>query len=263
MYEVNYHKASSVKEAVSKAGEDALFLSGGQTLIPTMKARLNAPSDLIDVSGIADMQGVSVKGSTVTIGAATTHADVASNADLQKSCGGLACLAAGIGDPAVRHRGTIGGSVANNDPAADYPAAMLALDATIKTDKREIAAADFFVGQFETALKEGEMIVSISFDAPSKAAYAKFPNPASRYAMVGAFAAHGSGGARVAITGAGSDGVYRQSDMEAALDKDWSPDALAGVQIGSEGLMSDIHADATYRANLVSVMAKRAVAAAS
>ncbi len=262
MYETKYHKASSVADAVSLIGksDDGKLLSGGQTLVPTMKARLAAPSDLVDVSGIADMHGVSISGSTVTIGAATTHADVAGNADLQAKCGGVACLAAGIGDPAVRHKGTIGGSIANNDPAADYPAAMLALGATIKTNAREIAADDFFVGMFETALEDDEVIVSVSFDAPAKAAYAKFPNPASRYAMVGVFAAQTADGARVAVTGAGSDGVYRQSDMEAALDGDWSPDVLSGVQVGSEGLLSDIHGDATYRANLVKVMARRAVA---
>ncbi len=262
MYETKYHKASSVADAVSLIGEsdDGKLLSGGQTLLPTMKARLAAPSDLVDISGIANMHGIKVSGSTVTIGAATTHAEVARNADLQAACGSVACLAAGIGDAAVRHLGTIGGSVANNDPAADYPAALLALGATITTNTREIAAGDFFVGLFETALSDDEVIVSVSFDAPSKAAYAKFPNPASRYAMVGVFAAQTANGARVAVTGAGSDGVYRQSDMEAALDSDWAASALAGVQVGSEGLLSDMHADAVYRANLVKVMAGRAVA---
>lgn len=262
MYETKYHKASSIADAVSLIGksDDGKLLSGGQTLMPTMKARLAAPSDLVDVSGIADMHGINISGSVVTIGAATTHAEVAGNADLQAKCGSVACLAAGIGDPAVRHKGTIGGSIANNDPAADYPAALLALGATITTNTREISADDFFVGLFETALEEDEVIVSVSFDAPTKASYAKFPNPASRYAMVGVFAAQTSGGARVAITGAGSDGVYRQSDMEVALGADWSADVLVDVQVGSEGLLSDMHGDATYRANLVKVMARRAVA---
>ncbi len=262
MYETKYHKASSIADAVSLIGksDDGKLLSGGQTLMPTMKVRLAAPSDLVDVSGIADMHGINISGSVVTIGAATTHAEVAGNADLQAKCGSVACLAAGIGDPAVRHKGTIGGSIANNDPAADYPAALLALGATITTNTREISADDFFVGLFETALEEDEVIVSVSFDAPTKASYAKFPNPASRYAMVGVFAAQTSGGARVAITGAGSDGVYRQSDMEVALGADWSADVLVDVQVGSEGLLSDMHGDATYRANLVKVMARRAVA---
>jgi carbon-monoxide dehydrogenase medium subunit len=262
MYETKYHKASSIEDAVSLIGksDDGKLLSGGQTLIPTMKARLAAPADLVDVSGIAHMHGINVSGSTITIGAATTHAEVAGNADLQAACGSVACLAAGIGDAAVRHKGTIGGSVANNDPAADYPAALLALGATIKTNTREIAADDFFVGLFETALEDDEIIISVSFDAPTKAAYAKFPNPASRYAMVGVFTAQTADGARVAVTGAGSDGVYRQSDMEAALDKAWSTDAIADVQVGSEGIMSDMHGGAVYRANLVKVMASRAVA---
>lgn len=265
MYETKFHKASSVDQAISLLGkaDDGKLLSGGQTLLPTMKARLAAPSDIIDISGIADMIGVNVKGSTVTIGAATTHAQVASNTALQKACGSVACLAEGIGDPAVRHLGTIGGSIANNDPAADYPAALLALGATINTNAREIAADDFFIGLFETTLNDDEVIVSISFEAPAKAAYAKFPNPASRFAMVGVFAAQTSGGARIAVTGAGSDGVYRQSDMEAALDNDWSANALAGVQVDSEGMLSDMHGDAEYRANLVKVMAGRAVAGCS
>ncbi len=262
MYETKYHKASSVAEAVSLMGaaDDGKILSGGQTLLPTMKAHLAAPSDLVDVSGIADMNGVSVSGRTVTIGAATTHADVAGNAALQGACAAVADLAAEIGDPAVRHMGTIGGSIANNDPAADYPAALLALGATIKTNAREIAAADFFVGLFETALADDEVIVSVSFDAPAKACYAKFPNPASRYAMAGVFVADTANGARVAVTGAGDDGVYRQSEMETALDNGWSADAVASVSVGADGLLSDMHGDATYRANLIKVMAGRAVA---
>ncbi len=262
MYQTKYHKASSVSEAASLMGaaDDGKLLAGGQTLIPTMKAHLAAPSDLVDVSAISEMNGIGIVGNRITIGAATTHADVASDAALQEACASVADLAAGIGDPAVRHKGTLGGSIANNDPAADYPAALLALAATIKTNVRDIAATDFFVGLFETALADGEVIVSVSFDAPAKACYAKFPNPASRYAMAGVFAADTSAGARVAVTGAGDDGVYRQSDMEAALDGGWSVDAISGVSVSADGMLSDMHGDATYRANLVKVMAARAVA---
>lgn len=264
MYELKYHKASNASEAASlmSGADDGKFLAGGQTLLPTMKAKLAAPSDLIDISRADGMSGVSVSENTVTIGAMTTHADVAGNAELIAACPAIAALAGNIGDPAVRHRGTIGGSIANNDPAADYPSAMLALGATIITNNREISADDFFNGLFETALDDGEIITSVRFEAPEKAAYAKFPNPASRYAMVGVFAAKTSDGARVAVTGAGDDGVYRQSDMEAALDGSWSADALTGIQVASDGLLSDIHGDATYRANLVKVMASRAVASA-
>ncbi len=263
MYNFEFEKPETVAEAVSALGaEDAQALGGGQTLIPTMKQRLAAPSDVVDISGASDMQGVSVSGSTVTIGAATTHADVAGSAELRAACPSLADLAANIGDPAVRNRGTLGGSVANNDPAADYPAAMLALGATIKTNTREIAADDFFQGMFTTALDEGEIITSISFEAPSKGAYAKFPNPASRYAMCGVYVAQGSGGVRVAVTGAGSDGVFRSADMEAALGANFSAGALDGVAVSAGDMLSDIHGDGAYRANLVKVMAKRATTAA-
>ena len=262
MYETKYHKASSVDEAVSLMGaaDDGKLLSGGQTLLPTMKAHLAAPSDLVDVSGIAEINGVSVRGNVISIGATTTHAEVAGNVALQSACVAVTDLAANIGDPAVRHMGTLGGSIANNDPSADYPAALLALGATIKTNKRDITAEDFFVGLFETALDDDEVIVSVSFDAPEKACYSKFPNPASRYAMAGVFVANTAGGARVAVTGAGDDGVYRQTDMEVALDGNWSADAVVRVSLSSDGLLSDMHGDATYRANLVKVMAGRAVA---
>lgn len=262
MSELKYHKASNASEAASliSGTEDGKFLAGGQTLLPTMKAKLAAPSDLVDISGASDMIGISINGNTVSIGAMTTHADVAGNPELNAVCPSICALAGNIGDPAVRHRGTIGGSVANNDPAADYPAALLALGATITTNNRDISADDFFVGMFETALDDGEIITKVSFDAPEKGAYAKFPNPASRYAMVGVFAAKSSSGARVAVTGAGSDGVFRQSDMEAALDGSWSPDSLSGVDVSADNLLSDIHGDAAYRANLVKVMAARAVA---
>ncbi len=264
MYETTYHRASSADDAVSRASSagDGKFLSGGMTLLPTMKQRLAAPSDLIDVTHIADMKGVSVSGSTVTIGAATTHAEVANDAGLKKACSSLANLASHIGDPAVRNRGTIGGSIANNDPAADYPAAMLALGATIHTTKREVSADEFFTGMFETALADDELITAVSFDAPSKGAYAKFPNPASRYAMAGVYVAQSGGDVRVAVTGASSDGVYRAADMESALAGSFNEGAIDGCSVDEGNMLSDIHGSAAYRANLVKVMAKRAVAAA-
>lgn len=264
MYQTNYHRASTVDEAVSMlaGAAEGKYVSGGMTLIATMKQRLAAPSDLVDLRHIASMQGITVQGRTVGIGAAVTHAEVASSAAIGAVCPALCELAGLIGDPHVRHMGTIGGSIANDDPAADYPAAMLALNALIITNKREIAADDFFTGLFETALDEGELITAITFEAPEKAGYAKFPNPASRYALTGVFVAKGSGGVRVAITGAGSNGVFRQHAMEQALSANWSPGAIAGVNVDSTGLMSDLHASAEYRANLVKVMAKRAVAAA-
>ena len=264
MHSTTYHKAGSAADAAAalSGADDGQLLAGGQTLIPTMKARLAAPSDLVDVSGAADMKGITVSGTSVTIGAATTHAEVAASAEIRAVCPAISDLAAHIGDPAVRHRGTIGGSVANNDPAADYPAAMLALGAVIRTNAREIAADDFFTGLFDTALDEGEIITAVSFEAPAKGAYAKFPNPASRYAMCGVFVASGAGGVRVAVTGAGSDGVFRASDMEAALSGSFSPDALDGVTVDAGAMLSDIHGNADYRANLVKVMAKRAVESA-
>ncbi len=264
MYETKYHKAKSVKKAVKKMGkaEDGKLLAGGMTLIPTMKQRLASPSDLVDISSIPDLSGISVNGSSVSIGAATTHAEVAGSAELAAVCSALCELASHIGDPHVRNRGTIGGSIANNDPAADYPAAMVALNATIVTNQREITAADFFQGLFETALDDNEVITAITFDAPSKAAYQKFPNPASRYAMAGVFVAQSGDGVRVGVTGAGADGVFRHGEMEQALAGNWSADALDGCSVDAGDLLSDIHGDAEYRANLVKVMAKRAVAAA-
>lgn len=264
MYSVNYHRATSVADAAKlvKSG-DSKLLSGGMTLIPAMKTRLAAPSDLVDLSRIKELQGVKVSGKTVTIGAATTHYDVASDEKLMKVCPALAHMASLIGDPAVRYKGTIGGSVANNDPAADYPAALLALGATIITNKREISAGKFFTGLFETALKDGEIITAVSFTAPAKAAYEKFRNPASRYAIVGVFVAKGKDGVSVAVTGAGDDGVFRSKEIEAALAKNFSAAALDGVKVPAKNLMSDLHASAEYRANLVAVMAKRAVAAAN
>ena len=265
MYETSYHRAASVADAASliAKADDGKLLAGGQTLIPTMKQRLAAPSDLVDIGQIAELKGITESGGTLRIGAATRHADVAGSDLVRRLIPGLASLAGGIGDPHVRHMGTIGGSVANNDPAADYPSAVLALDATVHTDKRDIAAADFFVGMFETALEDGEIITAISFKVPEKSAYAKYPNPASRYAMAGVFVArHKDGSVRVAVTGAGQGGVFRAEAMEAALAAKWSADAVAGIALEADDMLSDIHGSAEYRANLVTVMAKRAVAAA-
>lgn len=265
MYATNYHRASSTDEAVSLLGksDNAKFVAGGQTLLPTMKQRLAAPDDLIDLRHIDAMKGITVDGNQITIGAGTTHAEVATSAELRKVCPAICDLAGHIGDPAVRHMGTIGGSIANNDPAADYPAAMMALNAQIMTTKRTIDTDDFFVGMFETALEEDEIITAVTFPAPAKAAYQKYANPASRYAMCGVFVAKLKNGmARVGVTGAGADGVFRHEEMESALSSDWSADAIANCSVDAGGMLSDIHGDSDYRANLVKVMAKRAVAAA-
>ena len=265
MYATNYHRASSVADAVKlqSASDEAKYVSGGMTLIPTMKQRLAAPSDLVDLRHVAEMKGISVNGNRVRIGAGTTHYEVSTSADLKAVCPAICHLASHIGDPHVRHMGTIGGSIANNDPAADYPSAMLALDATIVTDRREIPADAFFTGLFETALEDGEIVLAVGFDAPARAAYSKFPNPASRYAMAGVFVAKAAnGGVRVAVTGAGSNGVFRHAGLEKALAADWSAQAASGVPVDATDLLSDIHGSAEYRANLVKVMAKRAVAAA-
>lgn len=264
MYATTYHKPSNLAEAVSTLGraQDGKVLAGGQTLLPTMKQRLAAPSDLIDIRAIKEMHGITISEASVTINAATTHAEVASHTDLQSAIPALSCLAAGIGDPAVRHAGTIGGSVANNDPAADYPAAVLALGASVITSQREIAADDFFDGLFATVLDDGEIITAIRFPIPAKAAYEKFPNPASRYAIAGVFVAQSEAGVRVAVTGAGSDGVFRHAAMETALASGLSAQALAGVSTNADDMLADVHATADYRAHLVGVMAKRAVASA-
>lgn len=263
MYNTTYHRASSAEDAVAKlaASDDGKFVSGGQTLIPTMKQRLAAPTDLIDLRHIDAMKGITVNGKDVTIGAATTHAEVANSAELAAVCPGITGLASHIGDPHVRNMGTIGGSIANNDPAADYPAAMVALNANIMTNKRTISADDFFEGMFETALEEDEIITAVSFTAPDKGAYSKFPNPASRYAMAGVFVAKSGDGVRVAVTGAGSNGVFRHEAMEKALASDWSGAAAAACDVDEGDMLSDLHGDAAYRANLVKVMAKRAVEA--
>ena len=262
MYEFNYHKAGSVADAAAKVSgaDDGVLMAGGMTLIPTMKQRLAMPSDVVDLAGAGDLVGISVANSVVSIGAMTTHAAVAASAEVQNAIPALAKLAGGIGDPAVRNRGTIGGSIANNDPAADYPAAVVGLGATVVTNQREIAGDDFFTGMFETALEEGEIIVRVDFPVPAKAAYSKFPNPASRYAIVGVLVAKTGGGVRVAVTGAGAC-AFRAAAMEDALNGNFSPSALDGISIDDSDLNSDIHASAEYRAHLVGVMAKRAVAA--
>ena len=265
MHQTTYHRPSSVEEAVALFGKgsESKYLAGGHTLIPVMKQRLAAPSDVIDLSKIKEMIGCEVSGDTVTIKAATTHFDVATDAGVQKAIGALAHLATIIGDPAVRHRGTIGGSLANNDPAADYPSAVLALGATVKTNKRSISADDFFKGLFSTALQDGEIITAVSFPVPAKAGYAKFPHPASRFALTGVFVAKTkSGEVRVAATGASQSGVMRVAAIEAALKSNWSAGALDSVTISASGLLSDIHGSADYRANLIKVMAQRAVTAA-
>ena len=264
MYSVNYHRASSVADAAKLAKQgDAKYLSGGMTLIPAMKTRLAAPSDLVDLAHIGALKGIKVSGKTVTIGAATTHAEVAADEKLNKAVAAVGYLAGHIGDPHVRNSGTIGGSIANNDPAADYPSALLALGATIVTNKREIAADKFFTGLFETALKDGEIVTAVSFSMPAKAGYAKFPNPASRYAITGVFVAKSKDGVRVAVTGAGESGVFRAKEIEAALAKKFEPAALDGIRVSAKNLMGDIHASPEYRANLIVVMAKRAVAQAN
>jgi carbon-monoxide dehydrogenase medium subunit len=263
MHDFTYHRPTSLSDAakaLAGAGE-AKIIAGGMTLVPTMKQRLASPSDLVDLAGIGELKGIKLEGNSVTIGAMTTHAEVAHSADVRKSIPALADLAEGIGDPQVRNRGTIGGSISNNDPAADYPAAVLGLDATIVTNKRKIKADEFFKGMFETALAGDEIVTSVSFPKPEKAGYAKFPNPASRYAMVGVMVAKTASGVRVAITGAGP-GVFRQKDMEKALSDSFSADALKAIKVDSKNLNSDIHGGADYRAHLVGVMAARAVAAA-
>jgi carbon-monoxide dehydrogenase medium subunit len=265
MYETIYHRPSSVDEAVALFGKgsESKYLAGGHTLIPVMKQRLAAPSDVIDLGKIKELIGIDVSSGAVTIKAATTHYDVAQNGPAQKAIPALAYLASLIGDPAVRHRGTIGGSLANNDPAADYPAAVLALGATVKTNKRSIAADDFFKGLFTTALEDGEIITAVSFPVQAKAGYSKFPHPASRFALTGVFVARTpAGDVRVAATGASQNGVMRVPAIEAALKANWSAAALDGVKISADGLMSDIHGSSDYRANLIKVMAQRAVTAA-
>ncbi len=263
MYAFEYHRPETLSAAVADlANPDAKVLAGGMTLLPTMKQRLASPAALIDLKSVPDLAGVVRQGDNLLIGAMTRHADVARSNVVQAAIPALATLAVGIGDPHVRNMGTIGGSLANNDPSADYPAPALALGATIVTNKRRIPAQDFFKGLFETALDAGELITQVSFPIPQRAAYMKFPNPASRYALVGVFVAKTAGGVRVAVTGAGQNGVFRLSAFETALNANFAPAALDGVSVPADGLNSDLHADADYRAHLIGVMAKRAVAAA-
>jgi carbon-monoxide dehydrogenase medium subunit len=263
MYAFNYQKVKSVADAAAALGKnpDAKLLAGGQTLVASMKLRLANPGQVVDLSDVPELKGIKASGSSVTIGAMTRHAEVASSADVKKAIPALAQLAGGIGDRMVRNMGTIGGSVANNDPAADYPAALVGLGATVHTNKRKIAADDFFKGMFETALAAGEIITAVEFPVPKRAAYMKFKNPASRYAIVGVFVADTGSGVRVAVTGAGPK-VFRVPEMEKALGSKFAPDSVANVKVPDKGLNSDIHASAEYRAHLVTVMAKRAVAAA-
>ena len=263
MYDFAYHKVSTVADAVKllAADPDAKAVSGGHTLLPALKHRLNKPTALVDLSGIAELKGIRREGNAVIIGALCTHREVSISPVVSAAIPALAMMASHIGDVQVRNRGTIGGSVANNDPAADYPSAVLGLGATIHTSKRKIAADDFFQGMFTTALEPDEILTAIEFPIPEKAGYAKMRNPASRYVMAGAFVAKGPMGVRVAINGAGP-GVFRQAEMEAALSANWSPDAVAGIKQSADDLNSDIHGSAEYRAHLVTVMAKRAVAAA-
>ena len=261
MYSFAYVKPRSLHEvsAFLKANPEARPLAGGMTLIPTLKARLAQPSHLVDLSGLEELRGIDVQGSMLTIGAGTRHAEVMRSERVRQAIPALAELAARIADPAVRNLGTIGGSVANNDPAADYPAAVLALNATIVTDRREIPADDFFQGMFATALEPGELVVRIAFPIPRRAAYEKFAHPASGYAMTGVFVAETSGGVRVGVTGAGP-GVFRWQEAEAALAKNLAVESVANLRIPPDEMNEDIHGSREYRANLVNVLTKRAVA---
>lgn len=263
MYDFAYQKPGSLADAVKALGADgeAKALAGGMTYIPVLKQRLAKPSTIVDLSGLG-LTGITVSGNVVTIGAMTTHVAVASSASVKAAIPALAALAGMIGDDAVRHRGTIGGSIANNDPAADYPAAALALGATIKTDRRSIKADDFFTGMFSTALEQGELITAVEFPEPTKAGYEKFRNPASRYAIVGVFVAQTADGVRVAVTGAGQGGVFRHAEMEKALSGNFSAAAIKGIKTPPDNLNGDIHASSEYRAHLVGVIAGRAVAKA-
>ena len=265
MYSFTYHRPGSARQAANLLGKnpEAKLLAGGHSLIPVMKLRLAKPSAIIDLNGIEDMAGIELKGRSISIGAMTRHADVANSKVVRDALPGLASVPASIGDPQVRNRGTIGGSVANNDPNADYPAACLGLGATIVTNKRRIAADDFFTGMFSTALEDNEIILRVSFPIAKKAAYEKFKHPASGFALVGVFASKRGSEIRVAVTGAGSNGVFRVNSFEEALKKRFSPKSLEGMTIPANGMNSDIHASAEYRAHLVGVLARRAVAKAT
>ena len=254
----NYHSAKDVKEASKLASSNSAFLAGGMTTIPSMKLGLASYKDIIDIKRIKKLSGIKVSGKTVTIGASTKHSEVANSKDVKKAIPSLAALAEGIGDPQVRNRGTIGGSIANNDPAADYPSACIALNATIHTNNRSIDAEKFFRGMFETCLKSTEVIEAIEFSIPEKSSYQKLPNPASRYAIIGVYVAKHKTGINVGVTGAKSC-VYNDKDLAGALTKNFSSSAIDGVKISSSGMNSDIHASSDYRANMVKAFAKKAV----
>jgi carbon-monoxide dehydrogenase medium subunit len=261
MHAFQYHKPTSAKDAAALAGQksEGRYLAGGQSLVQAMKLRLSSPSDLIDLGTIKELSGIKVSGGSVEIGAMTRHAEVAASSDIKKAIPSLAAMAGLIGDRQVRHMGTIGGSLANSDPAADYPAALLALNGTVTTNKRKIAADSFFTGLYETALQPGELITSVSFQAPKRGAYMKFRNPASRFALVGVYVADfGSGNVRVGVTGAGAS-AFRQTEMEKALSAKFAPEAVASIKVKPDGLNNDLHASPEYRAHLITVMAKRAV----
>jgi carbon-monoxide dehydrogenase medium subunit len=263
MYSFHYQKAKSVADAsatVAKNG-DAKLLAGGQSLLAAMKLRLAHPSDIVDLGAIKELSGIKVEGNAVTIGAMTRHAEVAASAEVKKAIPALAALAGDIGDRMVRNMGTLGGSLANNDPSADYPAAVLGLAATIVTNKRKISADEFFKGMYETALQAGEIITAVTFPVPKRAAYMKFKNPASRYAIVGVFVAESGSGVRVAVTGA-APSVFRVPEMEKALASKFAPESVANIKVPDKNLNSDLHAKADYRAHLITVMARRAVEAA-
>ena len=263
MYEFTYSKASSLDDATSQFGaaEEGKYMSGGMTLLPTLKQRLARPSNVIDLAEVPDMAGIEVSGGIVSIKAMTCHAAVAASADVQGAIPALAKLAGGIGDPMVRNRGTIGGSIANNDPAADYPGSVVGLGATIHTNKREIAGDDFFLDLFETALEEDEIITKVTYPVPDRAGYMKFPNPASRYCIVGVMVSQKGSEIRVGVTGAGAC-AFRVPEMESALASSFTPEAVADIKIPDGDLNGDIHASSEYRAHLVTIMAKRAVAEA-
>ncbi len=263
MHPFQYHRPASLKDALALGSQkgEGKFLAGGQSLVQAMKLRLSAPSDLIDLNALGDLKALKADAGGVTIGAMVRHAEVAASSAVAKAIPALAALAGMIGDRQVRHMGTIGGSLANNDPAADYPAAVLGLGATIVTSKRKIEADKFFKGLYETALEPGELITSVVFPVPRRAAYMKFKNPASRFAIVGVFVADFAGGARVGVTGAGPS-AFRQVDMEKALTAKFAPESVAGIKVKADGLNNDLHASPEYRAHLVTVMARRAVEAA-
>ncbi len=262
MYQFDYQTPDSLETALAalRGNDEAKILAGGMTLLPTMKMRLARPEVLIDINRIGSLAGIVKEDGAIVIGAMTRHADVAASKLVRDNIPALAHLAEAIGDPQVRNRGTLGGSVANNDPTADYPAGLVGLGATVVTDRREVAADDFFTDMFETALEDDEIITAVRFPVPERAAYMKFPNPASRYAIVGVMVAQAADGVRVAVTGAGPC-VFRVAAMEDALEQDFTPDAIASVAVDGAEFNEDIHASAAYRAHLVTVMARRAVAA--